>query len=105
MARGHSTARFRITALPPAKHAFDVRVIAPTSADVRVRIRTWYGQLLHLLDSTRDKQSCEDRGNRLICLVLFPRLEAQRERQWTVIVTKRSTPRATTRVEVTFGDD
>jgi hypothetical protein len=98
MASGHSTARFKITALAPPTHVFDVRIVAPASADVRVRMRTSNGRLLRILDSTRIADWCQVRRSRSVCLLMFPLLEAQREGLWTVIVRKRSDPAATVRV-------
>jgi hypothetical protein len=102
---GGSTARFTVTALPPPEHTWDVHVDAPAAADVGVRIRTWYGQQLRVLDTTRDPTSCDVRSGRSFCSLAFPRLEAQRPGKWTVIVQKRSKPAADVRVEVTFNRD
>jgi hypothetical protein len=102
MARGRSKARFNITGLDPPTHVFDVRVVAPASADVRVRMRTANGRLLHVLDSTRNKDWCKVRHRRAICQLPFPALEAQLGGRWTVIVMKRSDPPASVRVGVTF---
>jgi hypothetical protein len=89
-------------ALDPPTHVFDVRIVAPASADVRVRMRTANGRLLRILDSTRIADWCQLRRGRSVCLVTFPLLEAQREGLWTVIVRKRSDPAATVRVGVIF---
>jgi hypothetical protein len=101
---GGATAKFTITALPPPEHTWDVRVDAPATADVAVRIRTWYGQRLRVLDTTHDPTSCDVQGARSVCSLAFPRLEAQRPGEWTVIVAKRSEPRARVRVEVIFSE-
>jgi hypothetical protein len=101
MNAGRSVVRFPITAPPPPEHTFDVYIEAPATADVGVRIRTWYGQRLTVLRSTRDRTSCSIRG-RHVCRLAFPRLEAQRPGEWTVVVIKRSRPPARVRVEVTF---
>jgi hypothetical protein len=102
MNRGRSVVRFPITALPPPEHTFDVYVEAPATADVGVRMRTWYGQRLSVLRSTRDRTSCSIRERQVVCQLAFPRLEAQRPGEWTVVVIKRSRPPARVRVEVTF---
>jgi hypothetical protein len=102
MAPGRSTARFKITALDPPTHVYDVRIVAPDSADVGVRIHTWYGGTLHVLGSTRDPDWCKVRRRRSVCQLPFPLLEAQRPGLWTVIVTKRSDAAATVKVAVTF---
>ena len=105
MPAGRSTARFTITALPPPEHSWDVHVDAPVAADVAVRIRTWYGQPLRVLDTTNDPTSCDVKGARSVCSLAFPRLEAQRPGEWTVVVTKRSGPQARVRVEVIFNNE
>lgn len=102
---GVSRASFKITALPPPEHTWDVYVDAPTRADVAVRIRTWYGTRLRVLDSTDDKTSCDMQAGRSVCSLAFPRLEAQRPGEWTVIVVKRSQPAARVRVEVIFNQE
>jgi hypothetical protein len=100
-----STRRFTVTALPPAEHTWDVHVVAPADADVAVRIRTWYGQRLRVLDTTHDATSCEVHGARSVCSLAFPRLEAQRGGAWEVIVLKRSEAAAGVAVEVTFNKE
>lgn len=105
MAAGPSTAHFAITAIAPPQHTWDVHVDAPTRADLAVRIRTWYGQRLRVLGTTRDRTSCEIRDRRSVCSMAFPRLEAQRSGKWTVIVVKRSLPPARVRVAVTFNEE
>jgi hypothetical protein len=102
MAPGRSTVRFQITALDPPTHVYDVRIAAPASANVGVRIYTWYGATLHVLGSTRNPDWCKVRRRRSVCQLPFPLLEAQRPGLWTVIVTKRSDAAATVNVVVTF---
>jgi hypothetical protein len=105
MASGPTTARFAITALSPPDHTWDVEVDAPATADIAVRIVTWYGQRLRVLDSTRDKTSCRREGSRSHCALAFPRLEAQRAGTWTVVVEKRSQAKASVRMAVTFNSE
>jgi hypothetical protein len=100
---GRSSAQYRITAPSPARYSFDVIVIAPASADVAVNIHTWYGAILSILDSTRDRGVCSRRGSHDTCFEQFPLLEAQLAGTWTVIASKRSKPAATVRITVTFG--
>jgi hypothetical protein len=100
---GRSSARFEITALAPSRHTWDMRVSAPAEADVGVWIRTWYGQRLRVLDSTRDRSSCRLAASRSVCSLAFPRLEAQRPGAWTVFVAKRSTQSAQVRVSLVFN--
>lgn len=77
--------------------------MAPAAADVAVRMHTWYGADLGVADSTKYDQSCTMTGERSVCELLFPELEAQRAGPWTVIATKRSRPAATVRITVTFS--
>jgi hypothetical protein len=99
---GRGSARYRITALSPPAHRFDVAVTAPTAAEIRVAMRTWYGVTLPILARTRGP-GCTPHGGRSTCLLHFPILEAQKPGSWTVLVSKRSTPPATVRVAVTFS--
>jgi hypothetical protein len=103
MTRGHSRAKFIVIALDPPTHVFDIRIVAPESADVRVRMRTANGRLLYILDSTQSKDWCKVRHRRSICQLPFPKLEAQLGGRWTVIVIKRSDPPASVSVHVTFS--
>jgi hypothetical protein len=76
---------------------------APAAADVGIRIRTWYGQIFRVVESTRrDRVSCERRGSQVSCLARFPALEAQRAGRWTVVVVKTSARPARVRVAVAF---
>ena len=100
---GHSSARFTITALSPPHHEYDVQIVAPASANVAVRIHTWYGTDLGVTYFNADNRGCTVRGTRLVCALLFPLLEAQRAGPWTVIATKRSRSPATVRIAVTFS--
>ncbi len=109
---GYSSASYKITALPPVRNTFDVRIVTPASVDFNVHIRTWYGESLSVTDSRyRDRHTgrpsrldpfCKTSRERLTCLLRYPRLPAQRAGPWTVIVTKRSKPAATIPVSVTF---
>lgn len=100
---GRVSGRFTVTALDPPTHTYDVRVETAASADIRVSMRTWYGQRLHVLDSVENDLSCHVRRGRAECLAAFPALEAQRAGPWTVIVTKRPGPPVAVRVAVTFS--
>jgi hypothetical protein len=92
-----------ITALSPPIHTYNVQIVAPARADIAVRIRTWYGVDLGVIDSTNEKPWCTVRGKRSVCVLPPPLLEAQRAGPWTVIATKRSRPPATVRIAVTFS--
>jgi hypothetical protein len=101
---GRSSAHFKITALSPPHHTYNVQIIAPAATDLAVRIRTWYGVDLGVTDSTTKEKDklCKASANRIVCNYLFPELEAQRAGPWTVIATKHSRPPATVRIAVTF---
>ena len=103
LSAGRSSAHYRITAPPPAKYTFDVSVTAPASANVAVNIRTSYGTVLTILDSTHDRAWCRRHGSQDMCFEPFPYLPAQRAGKWTVIASKRSEPPATVGVAVTFA--
>jgi hypothetical protein len=103
LARGNSTTKFTISALPPPTHTWSVAIDAPAKADVEVHILTWYGAWLSVLDTTRERQSCAITGTQTHCLLSFPLLEAQRAGPWTVIARKRTDPSATVRIQVTFN--
>jgi hypothetical protein len=102
MPRGHATSRFTIDAPPPPEHAFRIRITIPPAARVSVRIHTWYGTTLNILNSTRDPQSCRFETSRTVCLCRFPRLEAQKAGNWVVIAAKRTLAAATVRIAVVF---
>jgi hypothetical protein len=103
LAAGRSSARYRITAPPPAQYAFTVTVAAPASVDVAVTISTWYGALLSILGSTHQPGSCRHQGTQHACLERFPFLPAQLAGTWTVVASKRLGPAATVRITVTFA--
>ena len=99
---GRSSAQYRITAPSPAKYAFDVSVTAPASATVAVNMRTWYGTMLSVLDSTHDRAWCRRRGSQDICFLPFPFLPAQLAGKWMVVASKQLGPPAAVRVVVAF---
>ena len=104
MASGRSSVRYVITAPDPARHGFDVRVTAPASIDVAVRIRTWYGaDLPSILISSHQPGTCRLKGSQDTCLERFPLLEAQHAGAWTVVANKQSGPAATVRIVITFA--
>jgi hypothetical protein len=100
---GRSSAQYQITAPSPAQYGFDVTVSAPASADAGVSIRTWYGAILSILDSTHDRGVCSRHGSQDVCFERFPLLPAQRAGTWTVVASKRSEPAAKVRVAVVFA--
>ena len=102
LSAGRSSARYQITAPSPANYSFDVTVTAPVSADISVNISTWYGAILTILDSTRNKDVCSRHGAENICFKRFPFLPAQRAGTWTIIASKQSGPAAAVHATVTF---
>jgi hypothetical protein len=99
---GPAAARFAIRAPAPPSHTFTVRILAPLHADVAVWLQTWYGQRLDVLTSTHDRASCRAAAEQTVCLLRFPRLEAQRAGTWTVHAAKRSPRPAVVQITVTF---
>jgi hypothetical protein len=79
-----------------------VRIVAPQDADVTVWLQTWYGQRLDVLGSTHDRASCRVAAEQTVCLLHFPRLEAQQAGTWTVHAAKRSPRPAVVQITVTF---
>jgi len=99
---GPVAAQFAIRAPAPPSHTFTVRILAPRQADVAVWLQTWYGQRLDVLGSTHDRGSCRAAAEQIVCLLRFPRLEAQRAGIWTVHAAKRSPQPAVVQITVTF---
>jgi hypothetical protein len=99
---GPAAAQFAIHAPAPPSHSFTVRIVAPHHADVAVWLQTWYGQRLDVLASTHDPATCRVRAKQTLCLLRFPRLDAQRAGTWTVHAAKRSPRPAVVTITVTF---
>jgi hypothetical protein len=99
---GLVAAQFAIHAPAPPSHTFTVRIVAPRHADLTVWLQTWYGQRLDVLTSTQDRASCRAAAEQTVCLLQFPRLEAQRAGTWTVHAAKRSSQPAVVEVTVMF---
>ncbi len=99
--RGHSTAKFVITAVP--HDTWDVRISAPASADFEVDALKSDGELLHLLETTQQREGCAITGTRLRCFMRFAIGANQAPGRWTVIAKKRTEPAATVRIGVTFN--
>jgi hypothetical protein len=102
LAAGPVAAQFAIQAPAPPSHTFTVRIVAPYHADVAVWLQTWYGQRLNVLSSTHDRVWCRARAEQTVCLLPFPRLEAQRAGTWIVHAAKRSPRPAVVEITVTF---
>jgi hypothetical protein len=103
LAAGPAAAQFAIRAPAPPSHTFTVRILAPRHADLAVWLQTWYGQRLDVIgSSTHDRASCRIAADQTVCLLRFPRLEAQRAGIWTVHAAKRSPRPAVVQITVTF---
>ena len=102
LAAGAVAAQFAIQAPAPPSHTFTVRIVAPHHADIAVWLQTWYGQRLNVLESTHDRAWCRARAEQTVCLLPFPRLEAQRAGTWAVHAAKRSPRPAVVEITVTF---
>ena len=102
LAAGPVATQFAIHAPAPPSHTFTVRIVAPHDADIAVWLQTWYGQRLEVLASTHDRATCRAAAEQTICLLRFPRLEAQRAGTWTVHAAKRSPRPAVVEITVTF---
>lgn len=100
LARGHSTARFVITAVP--HDTWNVRVSAPASANFEVDALKSGGERLSLLETTQQREACAITGARLHCFLRFAIGANQTPGPWTVIAKKRTGPATTMRVQITF---
>ncbi|MGH7541785.1 MAG: hypothetical protein ACRELC_12370 [Gemmatimonadota bacterium] len=102
LARGQSTAQVRIPAPPPARHAYDVSVVARAGADLGIELRTPNGSRLHVFDSI-GVSDCRVRAPYRLCYLRFARLPEEGG-TWRIVVRKRSLPPTTVRVDVLFED-
>jgi hypothetical protein len=100
LAAGRSTSHFVITAVP--KDPWDLRVSAPAAADVAVQAQKQDGELLYLLETTREPGVCTVTRGRSHCLLRFAIGANQARGRWTVTAAKRAGPAAAARIEVTF---
>jgi hypothetical protein len=100
LARGHSTARFVITAVP--HNTWVVRINAPTSADFEVNVLKSGGERLTLLETTHQREACAITGTRLHCFLRFAIGANQTPGPWMVIATKRTGPAIAMRIQITF---
>jgi len=99
--RGHSTAKFVITAVP--HDTWDERISAPASVDFEVDALKSDGERLSLLETTHERAACAITGTRLHCFLRFAIGANQTPGRWTVIAKKRTEPAATVRIGVTFN--
>jgi hypothetical protein len=100
LARGHSTARFVITAVP--HDTWVVRISAPASADFEANVLTSDGERLSILETTHQREACARDGTRLHCFLRFAIGANQTPGHWTVIARKRTDPAITMRIQITF---
>jgi hypothetical protein len=100
LARGHSAARFVITAVP--HDTWNVRISAPESADFEVDVLKSNGERLSLLETTHQREACAITGPRLHCFLRFAIGANQTPGPWTVIAKKRTGPALTIRIQITF---
>src|SRR5918994_2009901 len=72
--------------------------VDPAESPVVIDLTTTTGSILHVLGPER--YDCSPDGGRIICLVRFPILEAQRSGRWTVTASKPDGPAAAVAVRV-----
>ena len=99
LARGPTTAAYRIVAPDPATHQLAVAVIVPRATDVELWLETGSGSRVPVLGSTRDATWCRPRHRKVRCEV---RLGVPAEGLWTAILAKRSSPPAAIEITITF---
>jgi hypothetical protein len=99
LARGPTTAAYRIVAPDPATHQLAVAVIVPRATDVEVWLETGSGSRVPVLGSTRDATWCRPRHGKVRCGV---RLGVPAEGPWTASVVKRSSPPAAIEITITL---
>ena len=99
LARGPTTAAYRIVAPDPATHQLAVAVMVPRATDVKLWLETGSGSRVLVLGSTRDATWCRPRHGKVRCGV---RLGVPVEGLWTASVVKRSSPPAAIEITVTF---
>jgi hypothetical protein len=100
LARGRSTARFEITAVP--HDTWDVRITAPASADFEVDALKSDGERLSLLETTHQREVCATTSRRVHCFMRFAVGANQTPGRWTVIAKKHTGPATTMRIQITF---
>lgn len=103
LSAGRGSATWAVQAPDPRRHTVEVRLGSAATADLRVRVRTWYGQTLRLIDWSLTNPACTRRQGRMRCWVILPALEAQKPGRWTFVVEKRSIPEARITLSVMFG--
>ena len=99
LARGPTTAAYRIVAPDPATHQLTVAVIVPRATNIEVWLETGPGSRVPVLGSTRDATWCRPRHGKVRCGV---RLGVPTEGVWTASIAKRSSPPAAIEITVTF---
>jgi hypothetical protein len=94
---------YRIEALDPPTHTFEVRLVVEPAAELRLWFHTPYGVRLDLVRSSTTDQGCASRGGRIVCVQEFPALEAQHAGRWTLHARNASQKAASAEITVTFS--
>jgi hypothetical protein len=100
LARGRSTARFVITAVP--RDTWDVRISAPARAEFEVDALKSDGERLSLLETTHQREACAITDTRVHCFLRFAIGANQTPGPWTVTAKKRTGPATTMHIQITF---
>jgi hypothetical protein len=88
---GSATAQRGFDAPDPRTHTQIIEVtVDPAESPVTIDFTTATGSILHVLGPAR--HDCSRDGERIVCLVRFPILEAQRSGRWTVTASKSNGP-------------
>jgi hypothetical protein len=96
---GSSSAQVHFDAPDPRTHVQTIEVtIDPAESPVVVDFTTTTGSTLHVLG--RERHNCSPEDDRIMCLVRFPILEAQRSGRWTVTASKPDGPATAVAVRV-----
>jgi hypothetical protein len=96
---GSSSVQRDFDAPDPRTHTQTIEVtVDPAESPVVIDLTTTTGSILHVLGPER--YDCSPDGGRIICLVRFPILEAQRSGRWTVTASKPDGPAAAVAVRV-----
>jgi hypothetical protein len=99
---GRSSRSYTVIAPSPAQYAYNIALDLPVSAKISVNIRTRYGAVLSVFESSQRGQGCTAHGSRLTCLLRFPLLPAQKAGHWRVVVSKTSRAPALVHIATTF---
>jgi hypothetical protein len=96
---GSSSAQEHFDAPDPRTHMQTIEVtVDPAESPVVIDFTTTTGSTLHVLGPER--YNCSPEDDRMMCLVRFPILEAQRSGRWTVTASKPDGPATAVAVRV-----